>query len=201
MGKSNFTSWEAAEYILFYIGDKDMKDLKSDYNLFTFKGFVKDDSNIKTLNEIVASFNDNWIYQFDMSLQQHDAHSTSCDKKSDTINIDNVDNDTEVLCQDNVSVYKPMGITHIVWGIKKSDKWPKVINTCAIDTILVILNVFFNRNDVIRDFIQQKVPILSHVMILVNKMDHDEARILMINKFEFIKIVEIKDIAIRTEKK
>ena len=66
MDKSDFASWEAGEYKLLYISGKRTSDLRDDYNLFTFRGFTKDDDSVDILNDVVVNYNDNWIYQFDV---------------------------------------------------------------------------------------------------------------------------------------
>ena len=96
MGKSDFTSWEAGEYKLLYISGKRTSDLRNDYNIFTFRGFSKDDDNVDILNYVVINYEDNWIYQFDIiPNDDNNIKQEEMPTNMQTINIQNDEDSNE----------------------------------------------------------------------------------------------------------
>ena len=96
MGKSDLTSWEAGEYKLLYISGKRTSDLRNDYNIFTFRGFSKDDDNVDILNYVVINYEDNWIYHFDIiPNDDNNIKQEEMPTNMQTINIQNDEDSNE----------------------------------------------------------------------------------------------------------
>ena len=68
------------------------------------------------------------------------------------------------------------GIIHIKWVVKKSNAYPGIVNTCALDTILVILYYIRSISVQVYDIMDEQNSTLRDVMKLLDEHKNDLAR-------------------------
>ena len=64
----------------------------------------------------------------------------------------------------------------IKWGVKETEKFPEMVNTCAIDSILVIFFYIYNEDPEIKQTIRHRSPVLGRILDHMKQHRHDDAR-------------------------
>jgi len=165
-----------------HIGDLEVTDLCRDANLFTFTTPTNENITTSLYNDDIEDYHDEKpLILLNNEYEYQDNDMTNLLRNcEEIISKGTTDSHTSNINEDDIDTKNDIDdVGFIAWSVKKQPNIPGMANTCALDTILFLINQMRKNWIYINDEINSSTNSLKYAMELMDINDHDMSRYIL----------------------